>query len=44
LTTEKKLFPEKNDLESFCSDVDALRLRVDRLSGRIDRMQSQTAE
>lgn len=44
LVTEKKLFPEKNDLESFCSDVDALRLRVDRLSGRIDRMQSQTAE
>jgi len=39
LVTEKKLFPEEPELESFYHDVDNLRLRLDRLAARIKNLE-----
>lgn len=39
LVTEKKLFPEEPELESFYNDVDNLRLRIDRLTARVNKLE-----
>lgn len=42
LHEEKKLFPDKAQLEQFYRAVDALRLRADRLEARVTRLQSSS--
>lgn len=39
LHEEKNLFPEASQLQSFYKDIDAFRLRVDRLESRTTRLQ-----
>ena len=38
LLTEKKVFPEQAELDTFYQGVDQLRLRLDRLNGRLSRL------